>query len=96
MSYDGKYKGQGVYDGPGWYGSDGGPILHCYSREYNKPDGPYGGKSRWFESREEAERRLNYPQPPGSPGKSKKGGSRKQTRYSRRRGSKRTRSRSRK
>jgi hypothetical protein len=86
MSYDGNYKGQGVYDGPGWYGSDGGPILHCYSREYNKPDGPYGGKSRWFESREEAERRLN------SPGKSKRnGGKRKYSR--RRRGSKRTRSR---
>ena len=85
MSYNGNYEGQGVYAGPGWYGSDGGPILHCYSREYNKPDGPYGGNSQWFESREEAESYLNHNQRPGSPRKSKRGGSRKQTRYSRRR-----------
>jgi len=52
--YDGTYRGQGIYDGKGWYARiDGDPIIHCYSREREKPEGPPG--SRWFDSRADAE-----------------------------------------
>lgn len=59
-TYDGNYTGKGIYDGPGWYGkSDAGPIIHCFSRERDKPDGQYGGNTYWFDSRAEAEAYIN-------------------------------------
>ena len=59
-TYDGNYSGKGIYGGPGWYGkSDSGPIIHCFSRERDKPDGQYGGETYWFESRAEAEAYIN-------------------------------------
>lgn len=55
-TYDGNYTGQGIYDGSGWYAkSDDGPIIHCFSHERDKPEGPSGGTSHWFESRRAAE-----------------------------------------
>ncbi len=65
-TYDGNYHGQGIYGGPGWYGkSDSGPIIHCFSHEFDKPDGPFKGKSFWFESRAEAEAYIIYAQGQG-------------------------------
>lgn len=77
-TYDGKGAGG---DGSGWYGNTKSGVVWCFGTDKrNHPrDGGYG--SAWYNSRGEAEHYLNHNQRPGS----KKGGNRKQTRYSRRR-----------
>jgi hypothetical protein len=67
-TYDGKGAGG---DGAGWYGNTKSGVVRCFGTDYqNQPqDGGFG--SAWYNSRNDAEKYLNFNQRPGGSRKRK-------------------------